>query len=184
MNAPQSTRVLIVFGAGASYDSIRKLVPLAPGGPVDRPPLASELFREQYDSYVQKHPACGPLVAHLRALPGTANLEAELDRIQRDEAPSSGLRRREVVSLRYYLRDVLRDAAQFERHAPAQTNYHLLVEQLVLWQERTGNPISFVTFNYDTMVEKAIEDVTGRPLAAVADYIADETLGLFKPTGP
>jgi len=80
----------------------------------------------------------------------------ELDRIQNDEAPTSAVRRRQVTSLRYYLRDLLFEAANFENRAPAQTNYHLLMEQLLLWQEKSHDPIALVTFNYDTMLEKAV----------------------------
>ena len=149
----------------------------------DRPPLASELFGSRYDKYVGLHPTCGALVAHLRQLADTTNLEAELDRIQADEAPTSPLRRRQVTSLRYYLRDLLVEAAGFESYAPAQTNYHLLLEQPLLWQEKSRDPIALVTFNYDTMVEKAIRDLTGRQLLTVDEYVEDEQLRLFKPHG-
>ncbi len=173
--------LLVIFGAGATFDSIRRLARV--GGLVDRPPLAQELFGDRYDSTVQLHPSCGPLVAHLRSLPATANLEMELDRLRVDEAPKSALRRRQLIALRFYLRDVLKQAANFERNAPAQTNYHLLIEQLVLWQEATGNHISLVTFNYDTMLEKAVSDVTSRPIVDLEDYVADERLRVFKPHG-
>src|SRR5438128_888244 len=104
----EPTPLLVVMGAGASYDSVRGLAKVA--GRSDRPPLASELFGSRYDRYVATHPACGALVAYLRRLPETTNLEVELDRIQSEEMPNSPLRRRQVIALRYYLRDLLRDA--------------------------------------------------------------------------
>jgi hypothetical protein len=171
----------VIFGAGASFDSVRQLPPTE--SYPDRPPLARELFGDRYNGIVETHSACGALVAHLRSLPATVDLETELDRLQVAEAPKSALRRRQLIALRYYLRDVLKRATEFERHAPAQTNYHLLIEQLALWQEATGNPINLVTFNYDTLLEKAVSDVAGRRIADLGDYLADERLRVFKPHG-
>ena len=172
--------LLVVFGAGASYDSIARVA----GADVrERPPLARQLFAAAYDKYVQKHLVAGPLVAHLRGLPEGTNLEAELDRIQSEEVPNSPTRRRQVIALRYYLRDVLREAAEFETYAPAQTNYHILMDRLVMWQEKTGAPITLVTFNYDTMLERAVEVVTGRRLTDLTSYVSDERLRVFKPHG-
>ena len=145
--------------------------------------MARQLFTQTYDKYVAQHPVAGPLVAYLRGLPEGTNLEAELDRIQAEDVPNSPTRRRQVIALRYYLRDVLRDAADFETYAPAQTNYHVLMDRLVMWQEKTRAPITLVSFNYDTMLERAVEVVTGRDLSDLTSYVSNEKLRLFKPHG-
>jgi hypothetical protein len=173
--------LLVIFGAGASYDSIASLTNI--GNAVGRPPLARHLFTATYDGYVERHPVAGPLIAHLRELPDGTNLEAELDRIQTEEVPRSFTRRRQVIALRYYLRDVLTVAAKFEKEAPAQTNYHRLVDRLMRWQEGTGAPIALVSFNYDTMLERAVSVVAGIPFPDLASYVANEKLRLFKPHG-
>jgi hypothetical protein len=173
--------LLVIFGAGASYDSIAKLTNI--GNAEGRPPLARHLFTATYDDYVAQHPVAGPLIAHLRELPEKTNLEAELDRIQTEEVPTSLTRRRQVIALRYYLRDVLRDAAKFESRAPAQTNYHVLIDRLMRWQEGTGAPITLVSFNYDTMLERAVSVVAGMGFPDLASYVTNEKLRLFKPHG-
>lgn len=172
--------LLVILGAGASYDSIASLATRAVAG---RPPLARQLFGAEYNQYVERHPVAGPLVAYLRDLPQGTNLEAELDRIQTEEAAASATRRRQVFALRYYLRDVLRDAAKFESNAPAQTNYHLLIDRLLRWQERTGARIALVSFNYDTLLERAVSVVAGLALPDLTAYVANPALRIFKPHG-
>jgi hypothetical protein len=75
--------LLVIFGAGASFDSIRSLT--GRDGYLDRAPLAQELFGVRYDETDGVHRACEPLVAHLSSLPATANLGMELDRLQFEE---------------------------------------------------------------------------------------------------
>src|SRR5438309_648786 len=123
-----SPRLVVVFGAGASYDSIAPLTGVTAEG---RPPLASDLFVMGYDRYLSAHRAAGPLIHDLRNLDPKVSIETELDRIQHDEAPTDPRKRRALIALRYYLRDLLWDVGEaWEQRAPGRTNYHLLLERL------------------------------------------------------
>ncbi len=122
-------------------------------------------------------------MAELRALQ-TVPLEHFLDRLQTDEAPQVSTRRRELVALRYYLRDLLWDIPNaWDAQAPGQTNYHLILQRLDRWRESVNTRVALVTFNYDTLLDRAMEDVLGIPLRSIEQYIADPRFRLFKPHG-
>src|SRR5258708_39445255 len=103
----QARTLVVVFGAGASADSIGRAVTspstIAALG-TGRPPLARELFDLFFDRFVQAHRTAGTLVADLRQLPGTVSLVGEMDRIQGQDVTGDSSRWIELVSLRYYLR--------------------------------------------------------------------------------
>ncbi len=183
----QARTLVVVFGAGASADSIGRAVTspstIAALG-TGRPPLARELFDLFFDRFVQAHRTAGTLVAELRQLPGTVSLEGELDRIQGQEAPGDSTRRRELASLRYYLRDLLATTGRnWGEQAPGQTNYHILLKRLARWRERMNTRIAFVSFNYDTLLDRAVEDVLGISLQTIERYVSDKRFRLFKPHG-
>jgi hypothetical protein len=72
--------------------------------------------------------------------------------------------------------------------APAQTNYHRMVERLVRWQEQrkaTGGAtrITLVTFNYDLMLDRAVRAHARLKLATIDGYTEREDFRYFKPHG-
>src|SRR5713226_4083657 len=74
--------LLVIFGAGASYDSSPTLRPTTPKHD-DRPPLADELFEERpmFSQNLRRFPRCLGLIANLRhRYPTTLTVEQELDR--------------------------------------------------------------------------------------------------------
>jgi hypothetical protein len=174
---------MVIFGAGASADSILHLATeqTAVGR---RPPLARNLFDRAFERYLTDHPECGTLVDDLRTLGATTDLESTLERIQRDEAPRSALRRRQLLSLRYYLRDLLWQIGdEWQANAPGNTNYHKLFARLELWREAEKENIALVSFNYDRIVDKAVRDVFRMPLDSVDQYTDGSGVALFKPHG-
>ena len=74
---------MVIFGAGASYDSADTFRPgtniALDRGP--RPPLADELFQQRdfFDQWVRRYPECTPVVTRLRAHV-ESSLEAEMER--------------------------------------------------------------------------------------------------------
>lgn len=102
--------ILVVFGAGASYDSL----PLRPlgrtGYPEDRekwrPPLADGLFASHlhYEEIQRQLPELHPLVGQLHHRPRNESVEAVLQRLAADAAPK---RRRTLLAARYYLQRLI-----------------------------------------------------------------------------
>jgi hypothetical protein len=95
--------LLVIFGAGASYDSD----PARPPETVKddrRPPLADQLFdnREKFAEALTYFPECKPIVPLLR---GTGEVEQRLEQL-RDEAisaPPYPERLRQLAAVRGYL---------------------------------------------------------------------------------
>jgi hypothetical protein len=111
--------LLVIFGAGASYDSVDPAVTnpllLRPGTPDlsrsdYRPPLAKDLFAdwENYAKIIDRFPACRPIVQRLRqaALGPDFNIERELEAVQ-TEAEQYPRRWKQLAAIRYYLQYLL-----------------------------------------------------------------------------
>jgi SIR2-like protein len=169
--------LLVIFGAGASYDSCPTYPP-GYNGPVFggdllnnhyRPPLANELFenRPMFADAIQRFPQCQPIVPRLRSLRGET-LEAVLEDLQ---AKSNSYPRgaQQLAAVRYYLQFVIRQCENSWRGvAKGVTNYKSLLNEI----ER-GNkgkqPVCLVTFNYDTLLEDALSHF-GLLIEAMDDY--------------
>ena len=104
--------LLVIFGAGASYDSVPHLP--APSNPADaikhrvdyasrdRPPLANQLFedRPEFVNAMEQFKDCMPLVPALRKR-GVA-VEQELTKLQ-EQAETFPRVHGELAAIRYYL---------------------------------------------------------------------------------
>jgi hypothetical protein len=77
--------LLVILGAGASYDSAGPEAPADDG----RPPLAVQLFerRGAFDNAVTHFPECRPVLAQLRAaaVTGSGAVESALRELQAQE---------------------------------------------------------------------------------------------------
>ena len=106
--------LLVIFGAGASYDSVYHHPP--PEAHVERvqrfgayeefrPPLANQLFddRPLFVQIMQDYAACMPLVNLLR---GDVRVEQQLAKFE-EQAKTFPTRKRQLTSIRYYLHHVL-----------------------------------------------------------------------------
>lgn len=163
----------VIFGAGASYDSNPYDPPvpgrLSPG----RPPLSRELFEDRFGYAVDRYRACRPLIHRLRTLPGIP-IEEELDRLtQQAESSVSGLRRRrQLTAIRYYLADVVsRSTKQWWEAFHGVTNYTILADRLDEWATKNNECILWVDFNYDSLFEEGLTDVTGFRTHDLANYV-------------
>ena len=212
MTSQPRRHVMVIVGAGASFDSISD--PDRRAGAIGsaferenpsagfrskferldwRPPMTGQLFgnRSFFQRAIAHYPAAGVLIdARLRSLdPKTNSVEAVLDELSGEASTSASLRR-QLASLRFYLREVLwQCGANWEGEiAPAQTNYHRLVERLVRWQERRASAdaptqVTVVNFNYDVMLDRAIEAHARLDLSNVDGHVARDDFLYFKPHG-
>ncbi len=173
--------LLVILGAGASFDSIdSRLVPLA--GRM-RPPLARDLFaaNDETKEVLNRFPECRPIVPDLRRAVGRGeSVEATLQGFV-DEAEQYTTRRRHLAAAQFYLQDLLFSSSkEWPPSHGGVTNYVTLVDRIERWRALHGQAVAYVTFNYDTLLEQACADVYGFSPKSVDDYIADETRPIFK----
>jgi hypothetical protein len=185
--------VLVILGAGASYDSIPEFRPdpnMMYTGSVAayRPPLATELFanRQSFFDVITKFGPSRPLIYRLRRLADGASLEEELDRLQQRADGGEVRLSPQLAALRFYLREIIDLCTRnWSGLAAGVTNYVALVDRLEEWARARQMPnIFWVTFNYDLLLEQAVDDVARFQPRAVDDYITSANGHvLIKPHG-
>jgi hypothetical protein len=172
--------LLIIFGAGASFDSVpsRRIKESDFQSPQQyslnkyssRPPLANQLFEERdlFAETLEKYPDCLAVVPQLREL-GNRQLEQVLEELQ----IASELYRRghqQLAAVRYYLHDMLWTCGEkWLREARGVTNYRTLLDKI----DRSRKPeetVALVTFNYDTLLEPGLRDL-GFNIKQISDYV-------------
>jgi hypothetical protein len=124
--------LLIVFGAGASYDSVPSRNPRSYSGLERRPPLANQLFddRALFTDVMKSWPQCQPIIPYLRNLPSGVSLERRLEELQ-NEAPSYPARYSQLAAVRYYLQLMLQQCERFWLDdARGITNYKTLLDEV------------------------------------------------------
>jgi len=163
---------MVIFGAGASYDSSPTYPPggtppppgmgdLSPYDDYYRPPLAKDLFADRplFIQSLDQFPQCKSIVPRLRdpaVIRGQTSIETRLQEIE-EEARTYHRGAQELAAVRCYLQSAI---SQCEMHWQATTrgitNYQTLLREI----ERThigDGPVCLVTFNYDTLLESALE---------------------------
>ncbi len=177
--------LLVIFGAGASYDSVPSRPPnnemfIRPYLPY-RPPLADELFGSgnQYLTASNSYPRVKPIIPRLQRLPEGRTVEAELERLQ-EEADDDPERLRQLAAIRYYLHYLITD---FTRHweneeVPRGDNYRTLLDDIRRWR-KGGQRVCLVTFNYDTLLESALYTF-GHEIRDLPHYIAPTDFKVIK----
>ncbi len=164
---------MVVFGAGASYDSTSSF-PLTklPNHP-HRPPLTDQLFEERPE-FVRARalfPRCLPIIPYFQNLAGS-NVEQVMEKLQ-DESEADPERMRQLVAIRYYLHYMLTRCVQLWIDSKAGvTNYKTLLDQ-IRHLKTSGEPVCLVTFNYDTLLEEVLPSV-GVKLPRLSSYVEGE----------
>lgn len=177
---------MVIFGAGASFDSVspRLNEALHRGVARLRPPLAKDLFSELFAPFVAATPEAAPVVAQMRlaSLSGgdverkLADLQAEVDTYP-DRAAH-------VAAVRFYLHRLIAACTdEWIKHSAGITNYLLMVDQIAAWQRRSQQPVLFVTFNYDTMLEDALARTLPGWDQDLVRVMSRTDFNLFKPHG-
>ncbi|SRR6266568_1095565 len=163
--------LMVIFGAGASYDSSATLLTSNSLGS-SRPPLARGLFDSQrFGGYIDKFPRCRPLISYLQG--PDVNVEQELEKWQ-NKAKDKPERVSQLWAIRYYLQDML-SACTFDwlKEIHGVTNYTSLLHEIE--DERKDEKVCLVTFNYDYLLEEALSTLKVR-LASIRDYVAGDYL--------
>jgi hypothetical protein len=177
--------LMVVFGAGASYDSSPDYPPGAPGlysgYEEDRMLLANELFdkRREFVRALEYFPKCEPIVPYLRDRGDGIEIERVLQRLQEETAeyPEG---HKQLAAVRYYLQYMLweRERRWNENATHGITNHKTFLDQIQRWR-KPDEQVCLVTFNYDTMLETALSKV-GPEITSLADYIQGDVYSLIK----
>jgi len=171
---------MVVFGAGASYDCAPSLRGKQPHEAPSRPPLAKDLFQDRvpFALTASKYKRMLQIVPLLRETHGKP-VEEVLETLQ-DEAQTYPEGKCQLAAVRYYLRDILRDCTgNWLQEARGVTNYRSLLDQIARQRHKRAEPITLVTFNYDTLLEDALAD-KGFRTEDISDYLSHPTYKLFK----
>lgn len=150
---------MVIFGAGASYDSAQAYQPHgADARERWRPPLAKNLFTDPNNAFgeiVRKYPKLTHILPYLRQPSNRRSVEQMLETFQAERRDNPE-RVRELASVRYYLCDLLREITeQWSMQTNGVTNYAPLIGE-VLRLNKGNDPILLVTFNYDMLLERAL----------------------------
>src|ERR1700737_2733041 len=145
---------MVIFGAGASYDSAPDRPPATHVTYAHRPPLASTLFAPTYGDWVHRYPQSQGLMPRLRA--ASPSIEEELEKI-REEAKTHPSLRRQLAAIRYYLQGVIQSTSinWYRATNGGLTNYVRLLQRVEAWRSAHNERVCLVTFNYDTLLERA-----------------------------
>lgn len=179
--------LMVIFGAGASSDSVKPSNRARRNDDPLRPPLADALFdlRENFTRVVATYPDFAVLVDRLRgAVARQTPVEAELERIKQ-EARVFSWYHRALAATQFYLREILWECgSDWIKGGAGVTNYASLLDHLRRWQVRQvpSEDVLLVTFNYDTMLDDACRAI-GMNLDSVAEYISQSPFKLLKPHG-
>src|ERR1700747_3679336 len=176
--------LLVIFGAGASYDSVPHLPPMpnAQRHPVeeDRPPLANQLFADRPIFVNAMERFTHPMVLVLRLRQEGVVVERELARF-REEGKTFPQRYCQLAAIQYYLHFVLWNCQdQWRQRHRGITNYLTLLDEIERWRFEHKEKVCFVTFNYDTMLDQSMESELRLPIPHIDAYITWEDYCLIK----
>jgi hypothetical protein len=176
----------VILGAGASYDSIGAIpAPNVARTPQEgwdyqgRPPLASQLFGVQFAGLLDDFPSMRVVYDELSRL-GTGEadptIEETLEAFQKEaESGADAQRWRHMGAIRFYLRRAIGMCANWSGNTHGITNYTRLVGQVRRWadQSKPRQSATFITFNYDTLLDDACYEV-GLRKQDLASYVGEQ----------
>lgn len=187
--------LLVIFGAGASYDSCAVYPPRGVDRPSGikvlsnmssqvegRPPLADHLFQP---AYTGRNPEDVQRAALLisRIQTHSGSIEERLQHYV-TKAKASPVFRGQIQALRFYLHKTIQSCETHWRAsvtAGGLTNYATLIGAI----EEGGQhqEVFLVTFNYDTLLEQTLTSGLGIALGKPEGYLAHARYRLIKPHG-
>lgn len=144
-----------------------------------RPPLAKDLFanRPLFIQALELFPQCKAVVPRLRdpaVISGQKSIETLLQEIEK-EAEGYPRGHQELAAVRCYLQRALGQCEiEWRLRTKRVTNYLWLLREIER-MHRGDDPVCLVTFNYDTLLEDALEDL-GFKIERMKDYVDRSSL--------
>lgn len=161
---------IFVFGAGASKASQPEDT-----NPNQRSPLVDELFAGEYEEYARGVMVGNELAVCRGEAEKNGSVEAWLT--ARWEAAAQKSDQTKMAELSFfgrvgvYVRGVLQAVSNSHR---SDSGYAQLLGKL---RDR-NEPFGLLSFNYDTLLDRAVQDVFGKPLGSIDDYLSFPLLKL------
>jgi len=175
--------LMVIFGAGASYDCVssRSVLEWTPERNQYRLPLARQLFDDRgiFNLWINNFPRCKPVIPRLRKASRDGSVESELEKL-RAEGLTYPDRYKQLAAVQFYLQSMLWDCQKNLKSDPgwSVTNYMPLLDQIHSWR-RINKQTCLVTFNYDTMLEDALA-LIGIKINSLTDYISSDDYKIIK----
>ena len=172
--------LMVIAGAGASYDSIPSRHPGSGANEEMRLPLADALFESRvlFEEILREIPQAMPIAPLLQNRKNGASVEDILARFA-SEAVSYPDRQVQLAAVRFYLQAIIARCEEgWYRNTQLPTNMMVLVDQIESFRAKRQRPI-FVTFNYDRLIENALEN-RGQSFGSLDDYWRDDRTNVFK----
>jgi len=175
--------ILVIFEAGASYDSLPSVEPNPNWIHSEfRPPLAKDLFDDRaiFAKGLADFPDCYPIAPYLQAAQKLGHtIEYELEKLER-ESETDPERKIQMAAIRYYLHMVIWECErEWNDVTRGITSYVTFLDQLRRMRQNE-EPVCLVTFNYDRMIESALRSVFRVTIDNISQYIAHDAFKLFK----
>jgi hypothetical protein len=189
--------LMVIFGAGASYDSAQAYrLPRAPGGTANfgiglpatdpggpwRPPLAKDLFLDPHHvlgDIVEKYGKLSHILPYLREPSDGRSLEQMLESLQ-EEGKTNPETQRELLSVRFYLCDLMNTVTkEWSARTNGTTNYAPLIREILRFNDGSER-VCLVTFNYDLLLDRALYTFAFNPREPDGFLDSHPILKLFK----
>lgn len=183
----------VILGAGASYDAAPKNASEGAKASVFRLPLTKQLFDAERIWCQHESPAVvipnsistasfTPVLERIRREAAQRSLEHALQALKA-EIPEFPERWRHVLAVQEWIAKVISMCThRWIQELRESTTLVDLVARLDVWRRRANSAINFTTFNYDTLLERAVSEVTLKPFNDFADYLRPE-YSVLKPHG-
>jgi hypothetical protein len=172
--------LMVIAGAGASYDSIPSRPPGESEREATRLPLADALFepRPLFEEILWQTPHLMPIVPFLQARPAKVSVEEVLAGFAA-ELESYPQRRVQLAAARFNLQALIAKCEEgWYQRGPVPTNMMALIDQIESARRGRTHPC-FATFNYDRLIEVTLEN-RGQPFRALGDYVRTDRPNVFK----
>lgn len=174
--------LLVIFGAGASYDSFPSEPPPSPlhsHRRTSRLPLTNELFQNRFDEILLQpiYRVCRPIIPYLKKNLSGDSIEEILGRLH-DEGRDDPERIRQLAGIRFYLQEMITKYQEaWEESGRGISNYNTFIDQ-IRHHQRTLGEVYLATFNYDTMLDHVLP--LEEPISNIDDYVVDKNFKLIK----
>ncbi|HTS14876.1 MAG TPA: hypothetical protein VMH24_04355, partial [Candidatus Sulfotelmatobacter sp.] len=163
--------LLVILGAGASHD----LMPSA--NLAARPPLTSEIF-SRFTDFLEHYP--GAAEAWNKMLHGLGTegqtIETQLQAL-RDESVQYDPLKRQLLAVQFFLQHIFSKVSSDwskDSYPGEVNNLRYLVGELERWRDKSDQRLLYVTFNYDTLLENAIQREPGTVFETMDRYLGSE----------
>ena len=179
----RKAKKMVILGAGASFDFTHA----SPSESNLQMPLTKDIFHDSFEKIIEKYPGASDLSSEISLLISKGGdlenyFEKQWKKIVDNYDP---ILLNKLINTQYYIHDLFNTLSE-ELGKTRKTNYYNLIKlahDYIISQPNEYIPL--ITFNYDTLLEQAIERHYNTKFVNIDDYINTDrkNLLIFKPHG-